>query len=103
LPRNVPAISAAQQEAPHSTRDGSNKSRYTLAFSVAVLVGACWYLSNSFQPGERVIPLTNASPKAIGVLPDSTAEKPAALETLKKDNAEHGTNGTPKKDSSFLK
>jgi len=104
LPRNVSAGSLTQQETPRATaRSGGNKSRYTLALSVAVLAGSCWCLSNSFQPSEGVSTVTNAPPKVLGVFPDSTAEKPAALEKLKQDNAEHGDNKAAKNDSIFLK
>jgi hypothetical protein len=84
--RNQPATVGTQ-------RDASSKSRYTLALSVAVLVGSCWALSNGFQPGERVGPATNPSSNGFGVLPDTSAGDPAALKELRKDKAEHGNDG----------
>jgi hypothetical protein len=73
-----------------NSRDGGSKSRYTLAMSVAMLLGTCWYLSNGFQQGERVAPAGNTTPKVFNVLPESGAEKPAALEQIRKDKAENG-------------
>src|SRR5215468_8251064 len=42
-PRNAPAL---------ARRDNSARARFTLAASVALMLGACWYLSNGFQPGS---------------------------------------------------
>lgn len=84
-PRNQPT-------AARTPGDSGNKSRYTLAVSVAVLLGSCWVLSNGFQSGEKAGPASSA-PKAFGVLSDSTAENPAALKELRKDKAEQGNEG----------
>jgi hypothetical protein len=84
-PRNQPATAG-------TPRDASSKSRYTLAVSVVVLLGSCWFLSNGFQPGEQTGPV-NSSPKFFGVLPDAGAENPAALKELRKDKAEQGNEG----------
>jgi hypothetical protein len=81
-PRNQPAAAG-------SSRDGGNKSRYTLAVSFAVLLGTCWYLSNGSQPNERVGPGGNNTHK-LNVFPDATAEKPAAIQQIQKDKAEQG-------------
>src|SRR5215213_8749196 len=43
-PRNAPAP---------ARRDNSARARFTLAASVALMLGTCWYLSNGFQPGSR--------------------------------------------------
>jgi hypothetical protein len=43
-PRNQPSPAA---------RDNTARARFTLAASVALLLGTCWALSNGFQPGER--------------------------------------------------
>lgn len=74
-PRNQPAA---------ATRDSSGKSRFTLAASVALLLGTCWYFSNGFQPGERNLTTT---PNGAGMLPDAGASNPEPLEHLKKTNA----------------
>jgi hypothetical protein len=85
LPRNQP-VAAGQ------TRGGGNRSRYTLAVSVAALLGTCWLLSNGFQPGQRVGPSGNDTPK-IDVFTPAGANGPAALKELQKDKAENGNQG----------
>src|SRR5262249_44048814 len=42
---------APRNESP--AHDSGNRARYTLAASVALLLGTCWTLSNGFQAGER--------------------------------------------------
>jgi hypothetical protein len=40
--------------APHARgRDSTARARFTLAASVALMLGTCWYLSNGYQPGTR--------------------------------------------------
>ncbi|HEV3383353.1 MAG TPA: hypothetical protein VG097_00990 [Gemmata sp.] len=85
-PRNQPASVG-------TSCDGGRKSRNTLAVSVAVLLGTCLYLSNSSQPGERVAPGGNNAPKVFNVIPDASAEKPAAIQQIQKDRAEQGDQG----------
>jgi hypothetical protein len=88
-PRNQPASAG-------SARDGGSKSRYTLAVSVAVLLGTCWYLSNTSQPGERAGPGGSNAPK-LNVFPEAGANDPAALKEIRKDKAERGNQGvTPR-------
>jgi hypothetical protein len=84
-PRYLPA-------AARTSHDAGNKSRYTLAVSIVVLLGSCWWLSNGFQPGARTGPV-NSAPKVFGVLPDAGAENPATLQELRKDKAEKGNEG----------
>lgn len=84
-PRNHPVTAGSQ-------RDNGNKSRYTLAVSVAVLIGTCWGLSNGFQPGERTGSGGNA-PVKLNVFQDAGASDPAALKELHKDKAENGNQG----------
>ena len=69
-----------------AAHDSGNKSRYTLAVSIAVLLGTCWCLSNGFQPAER----NHNAPSAFPVLPDSSASDPEALKERRKDQAIHG-------------
>jgi hypothetical protein len=77
MPRNQPApLSPA--------RDTGGKSRYTLAASVALLLGTCWYLSNGFQPGEQP---GRGPAGGTGLIEKGGASNPAALEHLKKDKA----------------
>src|SRR5262245_44668066 len=44
-PRNTPATPAG--------RDNTARARFTLAASVALMLGTCWYMSNGFQPGTQ--------------------------------------------------
>ena len=92
-----------QEESSNATRHGRNKSRSTLALSVVALFGTCWLLSNTFPAGEQGSTVTNANRKVPGVLLDATAEKPAVLEQMKKDNAEQGNSKKSQKGESFLK
>lgn len=89
-PRNQPT--AAQ-------RDPGGKARYTLAASVALLLGTCWTLSNGFQPGEPTAPGSNSSPVGPVNMNSLGASDPAALKEIRKDNAVKGNNGgfTPPK------
>ncbi len=84
-PRNQPATVA---------RDTSSKARYTLAASVALFLGTCWYLSNGFQPGERppLSPVTNGVSPSIK---DTNASNPDVLKKLREDKATGG-NGLPR-------
>jgi hypothetical protein len=98
-PSLLVASRAANLEAPRNqpvaqsqSRDWSNKSRYTLAVSVALLLGTCWLLSSGSRPGERVGPGGNNPPK-IDFFGTSGASDPAALQEHKKDNAEKANKG----------
>lgn len=82
--RNQPATAG-------TARDRGNKSRYTLAVSVAVLLGTCWYLSNGSLPSERNAPGSNA-PK-LDVFPEAGASDPAVLKEKRKADAEKGNQG----------
>jgi hypothetical protein len=67
-----------------SGRDGNSRARYTLAASVALLLGTCWYFSSGFQPANRIDP---ANSSRDGMLGEAGASKPAALEELRKNSA----------------
>jgi hypothetical protein len=73
-------------------RDSSGRARYTLAASVALFLGTCWYLSTGFQPVNRNEP----TPVPGGMLSGAGASKPAALEELKKDAAIKGEKAPPR-------
>ena len=79
------AIPLAREPLPH--RDNNSRARLTLAASVAILLGACWYFSSGFDSADRTVP---GHPSRGGVLGDAGASKPAALEELKHDNAIKG-------------
>jgi hypothetical protein len=88
-PSTVAAARAAVADAPRNRpvpRDTTARSRYTLAASVALLLGTCWYCSNGFQPAAPV----GQTPQGDGMLDKSRAGDPAALEQLKKDKALKG-------------
>src|SRR6476659_5289952 len=55
-PSSLVVASVAHTEVPRNqptVRDTSRNSRYTLAASVALFLGTCWYLSSGFQPPSR--------------------------------------------------
>lgn len=86
-PRAEASSLVAQRTAPAATRDCNSRARLTLAVSVAILLGTCWYLSSGFQSADRAVP---GNPSRGGVLGDAGASKPDALEELKHDNAIKG-------------
>jgi hypothetical protein len=106
LPLSEPSVLAASRNSANSdvettrnqpatagpSRDRGNKSRYTLAVSVAVLLGTCWYLSNGSLPSERNAPGSNNAPK-LDMFPDAGASDPAVLKEKRKAEAEKGTQG----------
>jgi hypothetical protein len=91
----APATSAAHAAprtpaAPPAPRVSDSRARYTLAASVAFLLGTCWALSDGFQPGEGTgAPYPGAAVGTVN-LNAAGASDPAALRELRKDNAEKG-------------
>ncbi len=84
-PRNQPAA---------ARRDSGSKARYTLAASVALLLGTCWYLSNGFQPGDR--PSDGTGPDRLNKTtagPGDSKGPPDLLQGIKEANAKHGEQG----------
>jgi hypothetical protein len=81
-PRTVPAPVPAVR--PH---DGTSRARLTLAASVALVLGTCWYLSNGLAPGPR--PTVAPIPSGPGRLGDSDAKgiKGGVLDKLNEDKA----------------
>lgn len=79
-PRNQPVAAA---------RDSSSKARYTLAASVALLIGTCWTLSNGLQPNDRP-GNTNGSP-SMDMNPFKASD-PEVLKELRKEKATKGNN-----------
>jgi len=57
----------------------NNRARLTLAASVAILLGTCWYFSNAPQPAERSKP----APGNSGVLDKGSATMPKEFEKPK--------------------
>jgi hypothetical protein len=72
---------------PLAQRDSNSRARVTLAASVALLLGTCWYFTSGFESADRNVP---GNPSRGGVLGDAGASKPDALEELKHDNAIKG-------------
>lgn len=94
-PSNLVAerLAVAESSRPQeAARDTSSRARRTLAVSVAILLGTCWYLSSGFQPANRADPV----PARGGVLNDAGASKPAALEELNHDRAIKGEKAAPR-------
>src|SRR4029453_4928763 len=95
-PSVVVAERMALAEAPHDAkpaRDNNARARYTLAASVVLLLGTCWYLSTGFESAYRNGPTT---PSPGGMLGGAGASKPAALEELKRDAAIKGEKEPPR-------
>jgi hypothetical protein len=56
MPRPWPAAPAPVMASPagnDASRRAGNRARFTLAASVALLVGLCWYFTNGSQPGPQ--------------------------------------------------
>lgn len=67
----VPSSLAASRPA------SSNRARFTLAASVAIALGACWYFAVAPQPAAR------PAPGKPGLLPDGSAKMPKEFEKPK--------------------
>jgi hypothetical protein len=89
-PLTESAALLALHDTAASSRDYNRKSRYTLAVSVALLLGACWFFSSGFSPSVHS---GSGSAPTGGMLKDAGAGKPAAVEELRKDNAIKGDAG----------
>lgn len=82
----------AARSTPGVARDSGGRARYTLAASVALLLGACWVLSNGFQPGDPSG--GSATRPGPGIdLNKGTAADPPALKELRNDKAKNGPGG----------
>jgi hypothetical protein len=89
-PRNTPARPASAKG-----RDNTARARFTLAVSVALMLGTCWYLSNGFDPVGRPggAPSQNGGP---GLLKNGEAAPPPVvnpLDTIKENKAKGNTGG----------
>ena len=80
-PRNLPS-SAPQAKG----RNGAVRARFTLAASVALLLGTCWALSNGFQPGTRPT-LAPGTPTERRMLKESGAHDKGILPEIQKNKA----------------
>ena len=61
--RNAPTTPVRNRAAVSG--DNGNRARLTLAASVAILLGSCWYLSDGWQPAAR----SGGTPAAPGSAP----------------------------------
>lgn len=66
--------------------DHTTRARVTLAASVALMLGTCWYFAGDVQPNQRGITGKPANSGTIN-LDNGTAGDPPALEHIKKDKA----------------
>jgi hypothetical protein len=73
-------------------RDSTARARFTLAASVALAVGACWFLSNGFQPGERPGQGTNGPKDTILNNGGASGTDHLPLKNMEADRAK-GNNG----------
>jgi hypothetical protein len=83
----APSAQATEPSAPASRRlagGRGGRSRFTLAASIALLIGICWYFSNGFQPTERPHKSTPAAP---GILNEGSAKTPDEFKKTKKVEA----------------
>lgn len=86
----APAVGRAEPAASVAARgraaDGSTRARLTLAASVALLVGGCWYLSGGLHPADRGV--TRPRP-AVGLnpFPDTSASTPDAIKARQREKA----------------
>ena len=76
-PSELAAARAADAPRNHPTParcDNTARARFTLAASVALMLGTCWYLSNGYQPGERPGPGAPVNGQRTLMLPGSGAD-----------------------------
>lgn len=73
---------AASPASDHTTR-----SRITLAASVAILLGSCWYLSNGLEQGHRPAASKPSPGGEPGMLPDGMSQDPEILSKVKEIKA----------------
>lgn len=52
-PASLVTARAAEAPAAPARRDSGTRARVTLAASVALMLGTCWYLSSEVRPGSR--------------------------------------------------
>lgn len=97
----APEITSSEPSVLVGTRNGIarldsvGKSRFTLAVSVALLLGLCWFLSDGFAPSNR-----NSHQPAPGtgssMLGGASAGNPAVLKEIRKDKAGKDADNRPR-------
>lgn len=84
--RAEPSGLLAARTPPANADRGGNRARVTLAASVALLLGTCWFLSRDGQPVHRA-PGKPAPGSGPGLIDSGTATMPEAFDSMKKDKA----------------
>jgi hypothetical protein len=96
------AAEAPRNQPSPASRDNTARARFTLAASVALMLGTCWYLSNGFEPGARPgqVPVTPGP----SLLQNGGADgnKFAPLQKIGEDKAKETPVGPPKIDMGKL-
>lgn len=84
---NCPVPASAEPARATPRRDSTARARLTLAASVALMLGTCWYMSDGFRSGPRAVPEPN--PSGSGLFNDSDAKgtKGGVLDTINKNKA----------------
>jgi hypothetical protein len=78
----------APRNQPAAVRDPGSRARYTLAASVALLLGTGWLLTDGFHPGPRPGPAPGTAPN--GLVDGGTASDPEPLKKLREEKARNG-------------
>jgi hypothetical protein len=65
----------------HHAGANGNRARLTLAVSVALLLGTCWFLSHGSNPGDRTAP--QAAPGGPAILNEGSAKMPKEFDKKK--------------------
>ena len=68
-----------------SPTDHGRRARYTLAASVALLLGTCWLLTSGSQPADR--PAAKPGTGGVDVLRNGTATMPEPLDKIREGKA----------------
>ena len=92
------AAEAPRNQPRPANRDNTARARFTLAASVALMLGTCWYMSDGFQPGEG--PVIAPPQNGPGLLNDGRGDgkEHLPLQTIKEDRAKGSLGGPPKMD-----
>lgn len=78
----------APRNQPLANRDTGRRARYTLAASVALLLGTGWFLTDGFQPGER--PRSNPGVAPHGLGSGGAAGESEVLKKIREEKAKSG-------------
>jgi hypothetical protein len=79
-------LATARAAEPPGRRDTAVRARVTLAASVALMLGTCWYLSSGYTPGQRGP--RQAAPTGPSLFDGSDANDKGVLPQIQKNKAE---------------